>query len=157
MKNKNTKTNYTWKGRSIDINRMFRKIRKSKRAVSPVIAIVLLIALTVAAAAVVWTLTSGILDDPSVELVLDNYGVADTDGDKEGDLIELHIRNLGADDAKITEVKLFRDESQQASWLPRWFSLITSGGACGGLSHTWSPTSGCLSSSCRTILTRLFG
>ncbi len=44
---------------------MFQLLKKSKKGVSPVIAIVLLIALTVAAAAVIWTLTSGILDDAS--------------------------------------------------------------------------------------------
>ena len=41
---------------------MFLLLKKYKKGVSPVIAIVLLIALTVAAAAVIWTLTSGILD-----------------------------------------------------------------------------------------------
>lgn len=44
---------------------MFQLLKKYKKGVSPVIAIVLLIALTVAAAAVIWTLTSGILDDAS--------------------------------------------------------------------------------------------
>lgn len=43
-------------------NQMFLLLKKYKKGVSPVIAIVLLIALTVAAAAVIWTLTSGILD-----------------------------------------------------------------------------------------------
>jgi flagellin-like protein len=42
---------------------MFQLLKKYRKGVSPVIAIVLLIALTVAAAAVIWTLTSGILDD----------------------------------------------------------------------------------------------
>lgn len=44
---------------------MFQLLKKYRKGVSPVIAIVLLIALTVAAAAVIWTLTSGILDDAS--------------------------------------------------------------------------------------------
>ncbi|MHA2101567.1 MAG: archaellin/type IV pilin N-terminal domain-containing protein, partial [Candidatus Kariarchaeaceae archaeon] len=42
---------------------MFQLLKKYRKGVSPVIAIVLLIALTVAAAAVIWTLTSGILED----------------------------------------------------------------------------------------------
>ncbi|MFV2016691.1 MAG: archaellin/type IV pilin N-terminal domain-containing protein, partial [Candidatus Heimdallarchaeota archaeon] len=116
MTNDYNKIKFTWKGRAITSARIIKKVWRSKRAVSPIIAVVLLIALTVAAAAVVWTLTSGIIDNSNVELVLEAYGVADTDGDKEGDLIELQIRNIGIDDAKITEVKIFRDNSQQATW-----------------------------------------
>ena len=41
---------------------MLLLVKKYRKGVSPVIAVVLLIALTVAAAAVIWTLTSGILD-----------------------------------------------------------------------------------------------
>ncbi len=61
---------------------MFKMINRSKKAVSPVIAVVLLIALTVAAAAVIWAITSGYLSGGSASLNVktNNGGSIDSTG-----------------------------------------------------------------------------
>jgi len=97
----------------LDLSKYFKK---SRRAVSPVIAVVLLIALTVAAAAVIWGLTGNFLDNKNVNIIIEASGVGDTDGDGAGDIIQLQIRNIGQDIAKINEFTLTKDGITQSSW-----------------------------------------
>ena len=72
---------------------MFQLLKKYRKGVSPVIAIVLLIALTVAAAAVIWTLTSGILDDASGNtLVVSGSASATVDADRDVITVTVTLR-----------------------------------------------------------------
>lgn len=78
---------------------MFQLLKKYKKGVSPVIAIVLLIALTVAAAAVIWTLTSGILDDASGNTLVVSGSVSGTADAGRGNLtvsVNLQANSLTA-------------------------------------------------------------
>ena len=91
-------------------------IRKMKRAVSPVIAVVLLIALTVAAAGIIWGVSNGFIGSKTATLVIESTAVADKNGDSRGDLIELKVRNIGADVAVVDDVTLTRDGVEIPSW-----------------------------------------
>ncbi|MCE7733730.1 MAG: type IV pilin [Candidatus Heimdallarchaeota archaeon] len=90
--------------------------RKMRRAVSPVIAVVLLIALTVAAVAIIWGISSGFLSGSTASLIIESSAVADKNGDSRGDLIELKVRNIGSDEAIINDVTLLRDGVEIDSW-----------------------------------------
>ena len=59
---------------------MLLLVKKYRKGVSPVIAVVLLIALTVAAAAVIWTLTSGILDNAQTKGVTIKVSASSANG-----------------------------------------------------------------------------
>jgi len=89
--------------------------RINRKAVSPVIAVVLIIALTVSAAAVVWSVTNGLLNNSKAEIVVNEYGVADTNNNERGDLIQLIVKNIGSD-GTITSAKVFRDSVEMTSW-----------------------------------------
>ena len=93
------------------------KLYNKKRAVSPVIAVILLIALTVGTIAIVYAVTQNLFSVTGDELILDSYGVADVDGDNIGDLVRLYLRNIGTEDSFIDEVTLSRDNTALSSWV----------------------------------------
>ncbi|MHA1305023.1 MAG: archaellin/type IV pilin N-terminal domain-containing protein [Candidatus Heimdallarchaeaceae archaeon] len=81
-------------------------IKFKKRAVSPVIATVLLIALVVAAAAIVYLVVIPMLrGDPN--LVVISTILVDSNSDKRVDEIKLNYQNLGSAKASITDITLY--------------------------------------------------
>ena len=79
----------------------------SKKAVSPVIATVLLIALVTAAAAIVYFVVMPTLQgNPEIVLVTKTF--ADQNGDDYADKLTLQIQNIGSQDAVIDSVKFFK-------------------------------------------------
>ncbi|MCH8908417.1 MAG: hypothetical protein IH840_15125 [Candidatus Heimdallarchaeota archaeon] len=102
-------------------------IKRFRRAVSPVIAVILLIALTIAAIAIIFTITRDTLDDKNISLLYKNHAVADRDGDELGDLILLDVRNIGTDDAEVSEVILTRNGIAMDSWVMSESSYTVAG------------------------------
>ncbi|MCY3414864.1 MAG: type IV pilin N-terminal domain-containing protein [Candidatus Heimdallarchaeota archaeon] len=90
---------------------------KLKRAVSPVIAIILMIALTVAASAIIWGISSDLFSVNKDVLVYERSGVSDANGDDMGDYIIVYLRNIGSEDSIIDSASLFRDNSELTSWV----------------------------------------
>ncbi len=99
------------------------KILKNKKAVSPVVATVLIIGLTLAAAAIVFLVVIPMLDSSmSPNLILDPVSFRDYDNDGSCDYMVLQINNLpGGADATITQVIILGaigTESKETSWIP---------------------------------------
>ena len=82
------------------IPHLFRR----RKSVHPVVATILIIALTVAAGAIIWTLTQGWLNSSNFQLVIENVGVADKSGNDLGDLLRIVVTNVGSDPAEIRSV-----------------------------------------------------
>ena len=85
------------------MNHLFRSSR-ARRAVSPVIATVLIIAVTVSAAAVVWVIVNNQLDDDIPTFTYEVQSSLDYNNDGKVDLLELKVRNLGPNSANTTFV-----------------------------------------------------
>ncbi len=84
---------------------MIKKIRKGKRAVSPVIATVLLISLVVAASAMVYFIVVPLLrGTSSVNFVTTQW--FDSDGDSVADLVYVTLQNSGSASSIITNITL---------------------------------------------------
>lgn len=84
---------------------MIKKIRKGKRAVSPVIATVLLISLVVAASAMVYFIVVPLLrGSSSVDFVTTQW--FDSDGDAVADLVYITLQNSGSASTTITNISI---------------------------------------------------
>lgn len=92
-------------------------MRNHKRAVSPVIAIVLLIALTVAAASVIWVLTSDLLDSDNTTAVLESVDFQDNDGNGMVDKISFLVRSLGSDSMNIEGIAITVNSVPFTNWV----------------------------------------
>ncbi len=82
------------------------RFKLNKRAVSPVIAVVLLIALTVAAAAIIWVITGDLLGSSNAELVIDKLEYSDLDSNNMVDHMAFILRNIGSKDTNIVTAEL---------------------------------------------------
>lgn len=89
---------------------------KGKKSVSPIIATILIIALTVAAGAIIWSLTQGLLNTSNFQLVIENVGVADQSGNDLGDLFRVVVTNVGSDPAEITNIFVEIDGNEDPNW-----------------------------------------
>lgn len=88
----------------------FQKIQARRKAVSPVIATILLIALTVTAAAIVYFVVVPLFKTQA-ELVIMDYELEDTDATRYADELEVSFQNLGTGAAQISEVVVKKDGS----------------------------------------------
>ncbi len=87
---------------------MMKRLRKMKRAVSPVIATVLLISLVVAASAMVYFIVVPLLKgSASVNFVTTQW--FDSDGDDVSDLVYITLQNTGSASSKISNITLTID------------------------------------------------
>ncbi len=98
-----------------------KKIKKlfSKRAVSPVIAVVLLIALTVAAAAMIYFIVIPMLQgDPQIVMLDQSY--TDSNSDYYVDEVRFTFTNIGSDPTQVTDIELYKDTTEL-----NWNSVTT--------------------------------
>ena len=79
------------------INKIFPKKKGNRRGISPVIATILLIALTVSAAAIVYFVVVPLLQGKGELVLMSNIILADEDDDGNYDTIEADLFNLGTD------------------------------------------------------------
>ena len=93
----------------------FKKIHP-RRAVSPVIAVVLIIELTAAAAGTVWVLFQQLSNNSNSDLLIEEVYVTDIDDDSIGDTLTIQVRNIGADIANINDIDVVRDGRTLSSW-----------------------------------------
>ncbi|MCE7735240.1 MAG: hypothetical protein GPJ54_10210 [Candidatus Heimdallarchaeota archaeon] len=85
------------------MNLLFKSPR-ARRGISPVIATVLIIAVTVSAAAVVWVIVNNQLDDDLPTFAYEVQNSLDFNNDNKIDLLELKVRNLGSKGVNTTYV-----------------------------------------------------
>lgn len=78
-------------------NKIFPKKKGSKRGVSPVIATILLIALTVSAAAIVYFVVVPLLQGQGELVLMSSVTLTDEDDDGNFDTVEANLFNLGTD------------------------------------------------------------
>ncbi|TET29008.1 MAG: type IV pilin [Candidatus Heimdallarchaeota archaeon] len=90
------------------------RLWRRRKAVSPVIATILLIALTVTAAAIVYFVVVPLLRG-NPELVLMDYELADTDASDLADELTLTLNNVGTADANLATITVIRDDVA-ANW-----------------------------------------
>ncbi len=98
----------------------FQTLVKAKRSVSPIIATILLVALTVAAGAIIWALTQGILSSSNFQLLIENVGVADKSGNDLGDFFRILVTNIGSDPAEIRDVIVEINGNEDPNWSLRF-------------------------------------
>lgn len=94
----------------------YKFIRKRRKAVSPIIAVVLLIALTVAAGAVIYTVVNNLMGDQVSTLIIDDSTVSDANSNNVGDTIGLFVRNLGQSPVTVDTLVITRDGVTLSSW-----------------------------------------
>ncbi|MHA2503355.1 MAG: archaellin/type IV pilin N-terminal domain-containing protein [Candidatus Kariarchaeaceae archaeon] len=95
-----------------------RNYASYRRAVSPVIAVILLVALTVSTGALVWAITNDVISIGGAdELVLENSGVGDNSGNRMGDTIRMIVRNIGASEAVLEDIFVYVDGEQAYTWV----------------------------------------
>ncbi len=87
-----------------------------RRAVSPIIAVVLIIALTAAAAGTVWVIFQQISDVENGDLFIEKVYVTDVDDNSVGDTLTIQVRNIGTGVAIITDLKVEEDGVELTSW-----------------------------------------
>ncbi|MCE7735241.1 MAG: hypothetical protein GPJ54_10215 [Candidatus Heimdallarchaeota archaeon] len=85
------------------MNRLSKSLR-TRRGLSPVIATVLIIAVTVSAAAVVWVIVNNQLDDDLPTFTYEVQNSLDFNNDNKIDLLELKVRNIGSKAVNTTYV-----------------------------------------------------
>ena len=84
---------------------MIKKLRKAKRAVSPVVATVLLISLVVAASAMVYFIVVPLLrGSSSIDFITTQW--FDSDGDAVADLVYISLQNSGSASSTITNLTI---------------------------------------------------
>ncbi len=93
------------------------KILKRSKAVSPVIATILIIALVVAAGAVVYGLVTNFFDDNSVNLVVIRTNFGDLDSNGMVDQISLVLKNVGSNVIEIDSIEIKANGILLASWV----------------------------------------
>ena len=98
--------------------------KKFRRAVSPVIAVVLLIALSVAAAAVVWGIFGG-FSDSNAALIIENTEFSDINGNQRSDQIVFTLRNIGSEDAEITSISFATAGQVYNNWFKESGGVIS--------------------------------
>jgi len=91
------------------IQKTLLKLWRRRKAVSPVIATILLIALTVTAAAIVYFVVVPLLRG-NPELVLMDYELADTDASDLADELTLTLNNVGTAEATLATITVIRNE-----------------------------------------------
>jgi flagellin-like protein len=85
------------------IDKIFPKANGNKRAVSPVIATILLIALTVTAAAIVYFLVVPMLQGKSELVQIGMQELSDSDGDGQFDTVSIPMMNIGTSGTTIDD------------------------------------------------------
>ncbi len=96
------------------IQKTLLRLWRRRKAVSPVIATILLIALTVTAAAIVYFVVVPLLRG-NPELVLMDYELADTDASDLADELTLTLNNIGTADANLATITVIRNDVA-ANW-----------------------------------------
>ncbi|MCY3414351.1 MAG: type IV pilin [Candidatus Heimdallarchaeota archaeon] len=91
------------------------KFGNKSRAVSPVIATILLIALVVVASASIWLIASN-LSSVNAELVVDSSNYFDLDNNLMVDKIVMKIRNIGGEETIISSIELTVDDNRYTAW-----------------------------------------
>ena len=87
-------------------NKLFPKKSDNKRGVSPVIATILLIALTVSAAAIVYFVVVPLLQGKSELVQMSTLNLTDTDDDNKFDTITTELFNIGTELATLDSTQL---------------------------------------------------
>jgi flagellin-like protein len=101
------------------INKIFPKRSNNKRAVSPVIATILLIALTVSAAAIVYFVVIPLFQGNGVLVQTTDIELSDTDTDGKFDSMITTIKNIGTDTVTLpttVTVKVYNPTTATYSW-----------------------------------------
>ncbi|MBD3191851.1 MAG: type IV pilin [Candidatus Heimdallarchaeota archaeon] len=96
-------------------NALFPK-RKGKRGISPVIATILLIALTVSAAAIVYFVVVPLFQTKAEIVQSKMFTLEDTDDDGSFDQATLTLYNLGTGSTTLVETATVKMQSEQYSW-----------------------------------------
>ena len=94
----------------------YNLLPRLRRAVSPIIAVVLIIALTAAAAGTVWVIFQQISDVENGDLFIEKVYVTDVDDNTVGDTLTIQVRNIGTGTAIITGLKVEEDGVELTSW-----------------------------------------
>ncbi|MCF2144123.1 MAG: hypothetical protein K9W42_10510 [Candidatus Heimdallarchaeota archaeon] len=98
----------------IDLFAKVKRLWRRRKAISPVIATILLIALTVTAAAIVYFVVVPLLRGRG-ELVIFGYELEDTDATYYADKITTDIQNIGTAEVTISSVSITKD-GEAISW-----------------------------------------
>ncbi|MHA1123307.1 MAG: archaellin/type IV pilin N-terminal domain-containing protein, partial [Candidatus Heimdallarchaeota archaeon] len=96
------------------IQKILLRLWRRRKAVSPVIATILLIALTVTAAAIVYFVVVPLLRG-TPELIMIEYELKDTDASDLADELTMTIKNIGGADANLATITVIRNE-EAANW-----------------------------------------
>ncbi|MEX2721671.1 MAG: type IV pilin [Candidatus Wukongarchaeota archaeon] len=88
------------------LSKISKLCKRRKRAVSPVVATVLLIAITVAAAAMVFFVVMPMIQGSAEPLVGTNNTAGDNNGDYLPETFYIEVGNTGTDDVKIDSVTI---------------------------------------------------
>ncbi|NHJ46584.1 MAG: hypothetical protein FK733_02235 [Asgard group archaeon] len=100
-------------------NKLFPKKSGNKRGISPVIATILLIALTVAAAAIIYFVVVPVLRGESELIQMSTLTLTDTDADNKFDTITTDLLNMGTDLATLDDtvsVIIYAGATQTVEW-----------------------------------------
>jgi flagellin-like protein len=84
-------------------NKIFPKRRKNKRGISPVIATILLIALTVTAAAIVYFVVVPLFEGNGELVLMSSWSLTDSDNDGNFDTLEGDLINIGTKEITLEE------------------------------------------------------
>lgn len=121
-------------------NKIFPKRKGNKRAISPVIATILLIALTVSAAAIVYFVVVPLLKGQGELVLMSSMNLLDTNDDGYFDTVEADLYNIGTEGVTVEEGATVIIHSELASMAPK-FSQIKGQLSINSESFTWGVTS----------------
>ncbi len=99
--------------KQISNSKLFNTTRK---AVSPVIATVLIIALVISASGAIYILTLSLMEMGTATLIVENSTIYDANSNQRGDSIALLVNNLGPDDAIIENIEVYRNGTRLEQW-----------------------------------------
>ncbi len=88
------------------LSKISRLCKCRKRAVSPVVATVLLIAITVAAASMIWFVVVPMIQGSAEPLVGESNTAGDDDGDDLPEIFYIEVGNTGTEDVKIDSITI---------------------------------------------------
>ena len=94
------------------------KIFRKKRAVSPILAAILLIGLAVAAGAVMFVVILPMIAGPGLQISIDqtNFAFTDTDSNKIYEKVKVPIKNTGGVDVSVTAIKVQTSSDGGTTW-----------------------------------------